>query len=226
MCCNYWSLCAESPFSTTREATAVKSGPHSQQLEKACTQRRPNETNELLKQTNKQHNKTNDNEGISNQIQAAREVLLRARIMKTAGHTGFEMQIPGSLMLSASENDKWQNDRSISKSQNQPHQCRQGSWTHLLLCFREAAVWPGSWRAKTGYGSSKSVFAFCEGGHQRQFGQSRTHEAWRFLVARVCICYTREEFWPSFRQEHIMWVVSLPYLSERPPARQLTVCCW
>lgn len=149
-------------------------------------------------------------------------MLLRARIMKTAGHTGFEMQIPGSLMLPTSENDKWQNDRSIAKSQNQPHQCRQGSWTHLRLFFREAAVWPGSWRAKTECGSSKCMWRW----PSETIWVIRTHGGWRFLAARVCICYTREEFWPSFRQEHIMWVVLLPYLSERPPARQLTVCCW
>ena len=34
------------------------------------------------------------------------EMLLRARIMKTAGQTRFEMQIPESLVLSTLEDDK------------------------------------------------------------------------------------------------------------------------
>ena len=33
-------------------------------------------------------------------------MLLRARIMKTAGQTRFEMQIPESLVLSTLEDDK------------------------------------------------------------------------------------------------------------------------
>lgn len=43
-------------------------------------------------------------------------------------------------------------------------------------------------------------------------------DPWRVaLLSRSClICYTWEGFWPSFRQGHIMWVVLLPYLSERP----------
>ena len=62
-CCNYWSPCAQSPCSTTREATAMrslctatKSSPCSPQLEKAHAQQRTPNTAKKEKKKKKQRN--------------------------------------------------------------------------------------------------------------------------------------------------------------------------
>lgn len=64
----------------------------------------------------------------------------------------------------------------------------------LVGCFPRSSSVTWQLKGKDRVWLPKCTVAFCEGGHQRQFGQSRTHGGWCFLATHVCICYPGRNF--------------------------------